>query len=220
LKRGWTDFSRRASRVTSSARGIAVALPLVWAAALAAATPAAPAQHGAPAREKRRAAPRVHELTLAKLRPGVSTRAGAERLFRRPKAPAPSAAQQSAGDAEWLDGCTGRWLLLDLHDDGRIRSITVSALGARWPDCPANPPDWLQTRSWRTGRGLSLGAARARVEQLYGPPQSSGPSTQQGRTLELMFYSFDWAGDDVPQVMEITLERGRVVQITLAASSL
>lgn len=180
----------------------------------------APAQDGAAARSKARPAPRAHELTLAKLRPGVNTRADAERLYRRPRAPAPSAAQHSDDQSEWLDGCTGRFLRLELQDDGKVRSVTVSAFGARWPDCPAHPPDWLQTRQWRTGRGLALGDGRARVEGLYGPPQSSGPSTQQGRTLELMFYAFDWAGDDVPQVMEITLERGRVVQITLAASSL
>jgi hypothetical protein len=42
----------------------------------------------------------------------------------------------------------------------------------------------------------------------------------------LLYYAFDWAGADVPQVMEVvcTLEEdgkpGRVVEITLAAPSL
>jgi hypothetical protein len=37
-----------------------------------------------------------------------------------------------------------------------------------------------------------------------------------------MFYAFDWAGSDVPQVMEVLCERatGRVVEITLAFPSL
>jgi len=42
----------------------------------------------------------------------------------------------------------------------------------------------------------------------------------------LLYYAFDWAGSDVPQVMEVlcTVEHdgkpGRVIEITLAASSL
>ncbi len=42
----------------------------------------------------------------------------------------------------------------------------------------------------------------------------------------MFFYQFDWAGPDVPQVMEVlcTLEKdgkpGRVVEIMLAAGSL
>ena len=73
---------------------------------------------------------------------------------------------------------------------------------------------------WKTSRGIGLGSTKGNVLAAYGPPQSSGPSTQSGRELELLFYAFDWAGPDVPQVMEITLERGRVVQITLASPSL
>jgi hypothetical protein len=42
----------------------------------------------------------------------------------------------------------------------------------------------------------------------------------------LLYYAFDWAGPDVPQVMEVLCtaqkdgEPGRVVEITLAAASL
>jgi hypothetical protein len=42
----------------------------------------------------------------------------------------------------------------------------------------------------------------------------------------LLYYAFDWAGPDVPQVMEVLCaveqdgKLGRVVEITLAASSL
>jgi hypothetical protein len=42
----------------------------------------------------------------------------------------------------------------------------------------------------------------------------------------LWYYAFDWAGPDVPQVMEVVCTRekdgqaGRVVEITLAAPSL
>lgn len=55
---------------------------------------------------------------------------------------------------------------------------------------------------------------------------SRSPSTKNGQRLELLHYAFDWAGPDVPQVMEVvcTPEKhgkpGRVVEITLAAGNL
>jgi len=82
------------------------------------------------------------------------------------------------------------------------------------------------TAKWATGRGLRLGDAAARAVQLYGKPDSRSPSTKGGQRLELLYYAFDWAGSDVPQVMEVVCtvgkngEPGRVVEITLAASSL
>jgi hypothetical protein len=66
----------------------------------------------------------------------------------------------------------------------------------------------------------------SRVVHIYGEPDSRSPSTKDGQRLELLYYAFDWAGADVPQVMEVlcTVEKdgvpGRVVEITLAASSL
>ena len=66
----------------------------------------------------------------------------------------------------------------------------------------------------------------AKVVQLYAEPDSRSPSTRGGEPLELMYYAFDWAGPDVPQVMEVlcTKEKdgqpGRVLEITLAAPSL
>jgi len=64
------------------------------------------------------------------------------------------------------------------------------------------------------------------VPPLYGEPDSRSPSTKDGQRLELLYYAFDWAGPDVPQVMEVLCtvgqggKPGRVVEITLAASSL
>ena len=74
--------------------------------------------------------------------------------------------------------------------------------------------------------GLRLGDSANRVTRLYGKPDSRSPSTKGGQKLELLYYAFDWAGPDVPQVMEVLCtvgkdgEPGRVVEITLAASSL
>ena len=60
----------------------------------------------------------------------------------------------------------------------------------------------------------------------YGNPGSQSPSTKDGQPLELLYYAFDWASPDGLQVMhgfcaaEKDGQSGRVVQITLAASSL
>ncbi|MBS1840842.1 MAG: hypothetical protein JST77_08330 [Acidobacteria bacterium] len=77
-----------------------------------------------------------------------------------------------------------------------------------------------------TGSGLAVSDPAERVVLLYGEPTSRSPSTKNGQPLELLYYAFDWAGPDVPQVMEVvcTVPKdgtpGRVVEITLAAGSL
>jgi hypothetical protein len=77
-----------------------------------------------------------------------------------------------------------------------------------------------------TGMGLRLGDSAARMVQFYGQTNSRSPSTKDGQQLELLYYAFDWAGPDVPQLMEVLCsmekdgEPGRVVEIALAASSL
>ncbi|HWY45642.1 MAG TPA: hypothetical protein VNX66_19270 [Candidatus Sulfotelmatobacter sp.] len=77
-----------------------------------------------------------------------------------------------------------------------------------------------------TGLGLTTFDSVSKVIALYGEPDSRSPSTKNGQPLELLYYAFDWAGPDVPQVMEVvcTAEKegkpGQVVEITLAAGSL
>jgi hypothetical protein len=62
--------------------------------------------------------------------------------------------------------------------------------------------------------------------QLDEQQDSRSPSTRDGQPLELMYYAFDWAGPDVPQVLEVLCTRdkdaqlGRVIEITLASSGL
>lgn len=66
----------------------------------------------------------------------------------------------------------------------------------------------------------------SRTMELYGKPDLRSPSTRNGQPLELLYYAFDWARPDVPQIMEVvcTAEKdgkpGRVVEVTLAAPSL
>jgi hypothetical protein len=77
-----------------------------------------------------------------------------------------------------------------------------------------------------TGRGLKILDSCSRATALYGNPDSRSPSTRNGQRLELLYYAFDWAGADVPQVLDVlctageNTKPGRVVEITLAASSL
>ncbi len=183
---------------------------IVTALLAAAGTPARP-QAAKPGDAKR-----ANELTLAGLRPGKDSLSTAAKTFRlehvsrdsRPESP------------EWADGCTGRFVRLELGRENLIEGVTVSSLGSARAECRATPPAWLQPKLLRTGRGLALGNTRKSVVATYGAPQSTGPSTHGGRELELLYYAFDWAGTEVPQVMEVTIEKGRVVQITLAFPSL
>jgi len=83
----------------------------------------------------------------------------------------------------------------------------------------------MQAESWTTGAGLALWDSCRKSAVLYGNPNSKSPSTKDGRQLELLHYAFDWAGPDVPQVMEVFCKLGKdgklgwVEEITLAAPS-
>ncbi len=165
---------------------------------------------------------RTNELTLAGLRPGRDTLAAAKRRFGtahlRPDKLGPDKTKV------WHDNCNGRALTLELDEKSVIQSVTAGLLPAGSADCSRNPDRHspIRTDNLKAGRGLKLGDPRDRVVELYGEPNSSGPSTKDNQELELLFYAFDWAGSDVPQVMEVSCDRatGRVVEITLAFPSL
>jgi hypothetical protein len=160
---------------------------------------------------------RVNELTLAGLRPGRDTAARAVQLYKKPNANSASDATQLA----WSGTCMKQTLTIDMDSGKKI--AVVRTMDADWDlgDCRRVDPG-----AWRTGRGLRVNDLASRVVQLYGEPDSRSPSTKDGRRLELLYYAFDWAGPDVPQVMQVvcTVEDdgkpGRVVEITLAAPSL
>ena len=103
-----------------------------------------------------------------------------------------------------------------------IQSVTITTLGTQEGKCSDRRPDFLDPRNWLTGLGLRMGDSQDRVVALYGEPNSSGPASKNKQELELMYYQFDWAGSDVPQVMEVLCARdtGRVVEVTLAFPSL
>ena len=162
---------------------------------------------------------RANELTLAGLRPGRDRLSRAEHLYHDYHKIDP---KSSTNDSQtiWLDPCRKQLLAVDFDTVKKIQVIREGTVNLT-ADCVAVPPS-----RWKTGRGLHVGDATARVANLYRKPDSRNPSTKDGQPLELWYYAFDWAGPDVPQVMEVlcTKEKdgqpGRVEEITLAAPSL
>ena len=159
-------------------------------------------------------AKRVNELTLAGLRPGKDNAARASGMYRK-WLPGPD---RKEDQLSWWDECHGLKLVVDLDGKQKIQVLRLT----KW----AIAGDCFKPAPWKTGHGLRVGDSTEKVAQLYGEPDSRSPSTKDGQPLELWYYAFDWAGPDVPQVMEVLCtkekdgEPGRVVEITLAAPSL
>jgi hypothetical protein len=157
---------------------------------------------------------RANEVTLAGLRPGRATLKQAVRILGEPRI------GEQTSPIVWGDTCAGQMLSVDFDEEKRIQIIRVGR-NILEGDCVS-----LTKELWKTGRGLRLGDSSSALLKLYGEPDSKSPSTRGGQPLELWYYAFDWAGPDVPQVMEVLCTRekdgqpGRVVEITLAAPSL
>lgn len=160
----------------------------------------------------------MNETLLAGLRPGRDTFAVAEKRLK----PKEISDGSTSSSKEWRDACSGRSIRLDIDAKAMIQSVTLTTVGKQEGKCSDRRPDFLDPKFWLTGLGLRMGDSQDRVVALYGEPNSGGPATKNGLDLDLMYYQFDWAGSDVPQVMEILCARdsGRVVEITLAFPSL
>lgn len=163
-------------------------------------------------------AKRANELTLAGLRPGRDTLTRAKHLYKSYADPL-----REQGESIWDDACRASSMIVSYDQQQKIVTIRVSRMrGSIDADCF----DKAKQNPWRTGHGLTINDPASKVVRLYGEPDSRSPSTRDGQPLELMYYAFDWAGPDVPQVMEVLCTRekdrqpGRVVEITLAAPSL
>lgn len=158
---------------------------------------------------------RHNELTLAGLRPGRDRISTPRSIFRTlPLAPS------RAGVTKWRDDC-GQELRVETGERAIVETVTVSALGGKSESCKPETNAAQTYEALATGRRLELHDLCARVIELYGEPESRSPSVQGPRKLELLFYSFDWAGEDVPQSMEVSCDAaGRVVEIILASSTL
>jgi len=164
---------------------------------------------------KKAAAHRANELMLAGLRPGVDKGKKAETLYRKWL----SVPMDKEGQLVWQDGCRGQMLAIDVDAAKKVQVLRLSK-SFQVGDCKSKG-----LTPWRTGHGLQIGDSAPKAIALYGEPDSRSPSTRDGQPLELLYYQFDWAGADVPQVMEVLCtkkdgELSRVVEITLAAPSL
>lgn len=163
---------------------------------------------------------RANEFTLAGLRPGRDTLTRATGLYRKADDSATSKDEQ----AFWTDKCRRERLILDYDEAKTVQVIRVTGLAEQQTGC--SDPASAALSHWRTGLGLRIKDPIEKVVKLYGEPDSKSPSTRDGQPLELWYYAFDWAGPDVPQVMEVLCTRdapgqlGQVVEITLAAPSL
>ncbi len=160
----------------------------------------------------------ANETLLAGLRPGRDTFAVAEKRFKSKNL----TEDKDSGVKEWRDECSGRAIRLELDGKSVIQSVTITTLEPQEGTCSEKRVEFLDPKYWVTGLGLRIGDSQDQIVGLYGEPNSSGPATKNGKELALMYYQFDWAGSDVPQVMEILCARdtGRVVEITLAYPSL
>jgi len=162
---------------------------------------------------------RANEFLLAGLRPGRDTLARATVLYKKADAASPAVDSQ----VSWTDKCRHERLTLDYDNEKKVQVIRVTWLSEyESTHCAVSPA----LSSWKTGLGLRVQDSTEKLVQLYGPADSKSPSTRDGQPLELWYYAFDWAGPEVPQVMEVLCTRekegqpGRVVEITLAAPSL
>jgi hypothetical protein len=162
---------------------------------------------------------RVNELTLAGLRPGRDKISAPAKEFR--------GLERDAAVTEaylWGDICTHRGLEVVVHGTGVVK--TVSATSNYKPDimakCAASVMEPKQLKLFASGHGLQLGDAGGRIEEIYGKAQERSPSVAGSDKLESYWYTFDWAGPDVPQVMAVNCDAASqtVTEIMLAPSIL
>ncbi len=160
---------------------------------------------------------RANELTLAGIRPGRDRIGRVFGLYGKPKI-----GRKGQTEFSWEVHCPPESLFVTTDESGVVQAIQVDLRQEVLElDCERRPEI-----AWKTGKKLEDGDLESRVMKLYGQPDSRSPSTKGRQQLELLYYAFDWAGPDVPQVMTVlcTVEKdrmpSRVVEITLAASSL
>ena len=164
-----------------------------------------------------RASARANELTLAGIRPGRDKIGRVLNIYGKPKS-----GRKGETEFSWEVHCQPESLFVTTDQSGVVQAIQVDLQqDVLELDCERKPEI-----SWKTGRKLENGDLASRVIKLYGEPDSRSPSSKGKQQLELLYYAFDWAGPDVPQVMTVlcTVDKGgipgRVVEITLGASSL
>jgi hypothetical protein len=172
-----------------------------------------------PAAPEARASKRANELSLAGLRPGHDRLASPQKTFRELDR------DESVKDALlWGDVCTHRELSVEVDANQIVQTVTVDTnyKPEIMAKCSAVVMAPRRLKLLASGLGLQLGDPCNHMAEIYGKPVSESPSVRGSEQLELWLYSFDWAGSNVPQVMEVSCSNSskQVVAITLAASSL
>jgi hypothetical protein len=163
---------------------------------------------------------RVNELTLAGLRPGGDTIAKAQRQYEQPLR------REALGDPNLFpvdDDCNNRMLAVNEAASGTVDSIAVGpTIGALVIECRPEAYFPRAKDRWRTRYGWGVGSSCDSIEQMYGKAESRSSSVQGSDKLELHLYKFDWAGTDVPQVMEVSCDASShtAAEFTLAAATL
>jgi hypothetical protein len=166
---------------------------------------------------------RVNELTLAGLRRGKDSLEKASKRFgKESKIGAPD----DPNARSWPINCFVDDLEVEADPNGIIRNVTVSfssnLTGRIVVDCDDRVASRKFLSQFGSGRNLLLHDRCGRIEEIYGRAESRSPSVKGNDKLELYLYKFDWAGTDVPQVMEVSCDASSqtVAQITLAAATL
>ncbi len=164
---------------------------------------------------------RVNELTLAGLRPGKDSLEKASKKFgKESKIGAPD----DSNAHSWPINCFVDDLEVEADPNGIIRNVTVSFnVTARIvADCDDRVASRKFHSQFSSGRNLLLHDRCGRIEEIYGRAESRSPSVKGNDKLELYLYKFDWAGTDVPQVMEVSCDASSqtVTEITLVAATL
>jgi hypothetical protein len=210
LRRGWTKSWRLTSVLSLTW--------LAWAACFAIPTPAV-------LRVASKAPSRANELALAGLHPGKDRLIQAKNLYGNMRRVSSGDTGDDKNILTWEDPCRQETLRVEGDNSGVIQFLTVQAK-EHSGKCAATSSGKGSIAAlgarWRTAHGLGIGDDRSRVIEIYGEPGSDGPSTGEHIEGELMYYAFDWAGSDVPQVMEVYCDRAtnRVIEITLSNPSL
>ena len=166
---------------------------------------------------------RAIELMLEGLRPGEDSLEKASKRFgKESKIGAPD----DPNAHSWPINCLVDDLEVEADPNGIIRNVTVSFSSNLTGRIVVDRDDRVASRKFRSqigaGRNLLLHDRCGRIEEIYGRAESRSPSVKGNDKLELYLYKFDWAGTDVPQVMEVSCDASSqtVAQITLAAATL
>ncbi len=187
-------------------------------------TALARAQTAPKAAAKKAATTRANELTLAGLRPGKDYLSRVRQLYGEQDR---IGSKVYSADVWEFIYAGDRFLYLIVNADKQEKIQTVRVLEDH-PDGIGYPLKYskIPSRRLASGLGAAVGDSCSTVEKIFGEPESRSPSTRNHQSLELLYYAFDWAGEDVPQVMEVLCSKNpdgkhsQVEEITLAAPSL